>query len=44
MRGEKNSEQITGFQMGIGPTTDTISDVPTTGLLRTLVTSRSFVD
>ena len=44
MRREKNSEKITGFQSGIEPTTDTSSDALTTGVLRTLVTSRSFAD
>ena len=41
MGGEKNSEKSSGFQMGIGPTTDIISDALTTGLLRNLVTSRA---
>ena len=44
MGGEKNSEKSSGFQMGIGPTTDIISDALNSGLLRNLETSRSFVD
>ena len=44
MGGEKNSEKSSGFQMGIGPTTDIIWDALNSGLQRNLETSRSFVD